>query len=77
MSRLRNGRVLHRFGSELPGGSRWTCGDGGGGHCILDCVFHEARSATRSATHSAARTRRRAAAAATRNLNLRQQVHPA
>lgn len=40
VSRLRNGRVLHRFQSWLPGGSRLTlCG--GDGYCILDCIFHE------------------------------------
>ena len=39
-SRLRNGRLLHRFPSGLPNGSRVTqCGQDA--YCILDCIFHE------------------------------------
>eukprot|EP00270_Netrium_digitus_P000033 TRINITY_DN10038_c0_g1_i1.p1 TRINITY_DN10038_c0_g1~~TRINITY_DN10038_c0_g1_i1.p1 ORF type:complete len:505 (-),score=118.78 TRINITY_DN10038_c0_g1_i1:50-1564(-) len=43
ISRLRNGRVLHRFPSFLPNGAR-TRDVAAASHvyCILDCVFHEA-----------------------------------
>ena len=45
MSRLRNGRVLHRFASWLPCGSRRTqAGNDSDSYCILDCIFQEARS---------------------------------
>ena len=40
ISRLRTGDVLHRFQSVLPDGGH-TAGVPGGGHCILDCIFHE------------------------------------
>ena len=39
-SRTRSGDFLHRnFQSALPEGSRGT--RGGGGYCVLDCIFHE------------------------------------
>ncbi|CAI7919332.1 unnamed protein product [Closterium sp. NIES-53] len=42
VSRLRNGRILHRFPSHLPNGAR-APGIAAGAHvyCILDCIFHE------------------------------------
>ena len=40
VSRMRNGRILHRFSSWLPGGSRRTL-SGTDNYCILDCIFHE------------------------------------
>ncbi|GJP34811.1 hypothetical protein CLOM_g19230 [Closterium sp. NIES-68] len=42
VSRLRNGRILHRFPSHLPNGAR-APGVAAGAHvyCILDCIFHE------------------------------------
>ncbi|CAI5971126.1 unnamed protein product [Closterium sp. NIES-65] len=44
VSRLRNGRILHRFPSHLPNGAR-APGIAAGAHvyCILDCIFHEVR----------------------------------
>ena len=42
VSRLKNGRVLHRFPSALPGGSQRTKhGKAEDSFCILDCVFHQ------------------------------------
>ena len=40
ISRMRNGRILHRFSSWLPNGSRSTQA-GSEQYCILDCIFHE------------------------------------
>jgi hypothetical protein len=53
VARTRNGRVLARFASGLPAGSRATA-DGADSFCILDCVLHEAR-----ATHAHTDTHRR------------------
>lgn len=42
VSRLRNGSVLHRFPSALPGGSRARDASGPAqSYSILDCIFHE------------------------------------
>ncbi|XP_010037423.2 snurportin-1 [Eucalyptus grandis] len=42
VSRLRNGSVLHRFPSALPGGSRTRDVSGSAqSYSILDCIFHE------------------------------------
>ena len=42
VSRLKSGRVLHRFPSALPGGSKSTRhGRSEDAFCILDCVFHK------------------------------------
>ncbi|CAI5483887.1 unnamed protein product [Closterium sp. Yama58-4] len=45
VSRLRNGRIHHRFPSHLPNGAR-APGIAAGSHvyCILDCIFHEPNS---------------------------------
>lgn len=40
VSILRNGTILHRFPSALPGGARKTS-TYKAGSCILDCIFHE------------------------------------
>lgn len=45
VSRLRNGSILHRFPSALPGGARTRTRDASGAaqsYSILDCIFHEA-----------------------------------
>ncbi len=39
VSRTKRGRLLHRFQSALPNGSRSTAGNTG--PCILDCVYQE------------------------------------
>mmetsp|Transcript_4173 Transcript_4173/g.15000 ORF Transcript_4173/g.15000 Transcript_4173/m.15000 type:complete len:425 (+) Transcript_4173:127-1401(+) len=43
VSRQRNGKMLHRFPSALPSGSRFSGSKsaGQGMYCILDCIFHE------------------------------------
>ena len=42
VSRLKSGRVLHKFPSALPGGSRRSKhGKAEDSFCILDCVFHQ------------------------------------
>ncbi|XP_048138420.1 snurportin-1 isoform X2 [Rhodamnia argentea] len=42
VSRLRNGSVLHRFPSALPGGARTRDVSGSAqSYSILDCIFHE------------------------------------
>lgn len=42
VSRLRNGRVFHRFPSKLPNGARAkNVAAASNVYCILDCVFHE------------------------------------
>ncbi|XP_078434038.1 snurportin-1 protein [Wolffia australiana] len=42
ISRCRNGSILHRFPSNLPGGARTKDGSGPSqSYCILDCIFHE------------------------------------
>jgi hypothetical protein len=41
VARRRDGRVLARFASPLPAGSRATA-EGADSFCILDCVLHQA-----------------------------------